>query len=1355
MEFERQPLSDATNTNRHSSSDGSDKSMVRFNKLVVKAKEYASKGDVAKALALNQEAIKLFPSDKLAKRIAKMEAYLAEFGEDNSEDSDMTHVGEGFYLYKDLYDKLYPHQKDGVLWLWKLNKKKRGGILGDDMGLGKTIQVIAFLSGMFDAEQCKTVLLVLPVAVMLNWEKEFEKWSPGLRLTSYHGASKKERERSLAKVQRRGGVCMTSYGMIVTSFKQLSEKDGREFVWDYVILDEGHKIKNPSNKSSKGLHQIPAHNRIILTGTAIQNNLKELWALFDFVQHGRLLGTQRTFAMEYEHPITRARESCSTVGEKRLGEEMAESLRQIIAPFFLRRTKMEVKEQAKKREKNKEAVPTDDKILEMPELTRKNDLICWVYLSEPQQQIYTDFISTERVQEMLMSSKSPLVALNVLKKICDHPRLLSTQACNQLGLDGEEGMDDEMPESMSQECAANRINHIPDDVLLHESGKLEFTSQLVDQLKSEGHRCLIFSQSRKMLDIVQRVLSNRGHKIIRLDGTIKHLEDREKRINKFQSDSSYTVFLLTTQVGGVGLTLTAANRVIIIDPSWNPATDNQAVDRAFRIGQDKNVVIYRLITCGTIEEKIYRRQVFKDSITRQTTGGAKNPHRYFTKMELRELFSLGDPKRSSTQEQLNALHETERKTDTTLDAHIAYLHTLPMYGVSDHDLMFSKEVQQEDSDNEDLTAGTDYIQARVQKAQDLISRESELNEGQGSESSRVPDRPRPGGSGGVGVSEWRPPKPQSPEVDLTNETLDNDTDNSIEEVSTEHDESGDHDEETEELNKDVVAQEEEMNNTAANLTMEDIEQGEDAEGDMDKEYQTQLAKALAMSEQQYQHDQLNKFENLANDSTANERSIQDTSASDSPLPHHFTPHHKTQNHLATPGSDLPHTPGSALPHSPGSALPNIPKSAVLSHTPVSSKHHQKDTITPNIVQEDILISPDPTRPLVSTTPHAEDCKMAKQLFPENTENPNEAKESDTSAIEEYHMADEDIDMNESEDHNMDSENDNGSDMVNEQPKTMDDLRHIVEDHKMNAEKDRDWLSSSIVMDSTENTPVKSSKPPRRKSLCCSRNFGEVIKNSDDESEESESVNEADDFINDDVEVDDEDDSMDSFIDDGSMEDGAVSEQEVSYDKSRSSSTPKTSRSKGARIIESSEDEEVNDEINVTNENEAADDDNEADMEQNDVSYDKSRSSSTPKTSRSKGARIIESSEDEEVNDEINVTNENEAADDDNEADMEQNDVEEEDEENEEIDEEEEEEEEEEGDDSDDEEDSFCALPEEHKELYNELISKGRECYAEKNPKGAYKCFLQALKIYANDEKLQSTVLQLREKLKKLKAAESQ
>ncbi|XP_066189922.1 DNA excision repair protein ERCC-6-like [Sylvia atricapilla] len=636
--------------------------------------------------------------------------------------------GSGLLIYGEMHEKLFQHQREGVAFLYSLHRDgKPGGVLADDMGLGKTIQVIAFLSGMFDAELIQHVLLIMPTTLVSSWLAEFARWTPGLRVKEFHGTRKTERTRNLERVQRKNGIIITSYQMLINNWKQLASRHEQEFVWDYVILDEAHKIKCPSNKTTKCVYAIPAQHRVLLTGTPVQNNLREMWSLFDFACQGSLLGTAKTFKMEYENPITRAREKDATPGEKALGLKISENLMAIIKPYFLRRTKEDIKSY---HANNADAALPEDssknKAPVMPSLTRKNDFVVWVYLTPVQEEIYRNFLCLDHVKEVLMTTRSPLAELTVLKKLCDHPRLLSARACIQLGLEEQEGFEQDYRMETGLLSGMSKIDHLSGETLIQESGKMQFLVGLLERLREEGHRTLVFSQSRKMLDIIELVLSRRQFLIMRIDGTVTHLTERERRINTFQSNTDYSVFLLTTQVGGVGITLTAASRVVIFDPSWNPATDAQAVDRAYRIGQKENVVIYRLITCGTVEEKIYRRQVFKDSLIRQTTGDKKNPFRYFSKQELRELFTLEDTRTSATQIQLQSLHAMQRKSDLQLDEHLAYLHSLAMFGISDHDLIYTKEMAHEEQVESE--EAQQYIQHRVQKAHELVQLESQLRD---------------------------------------------------------------------------------------------------------------------------------------------------------------------------------------------------------------------------------------------------------------------------------------------------------------------------------------------------------------------------------------------------------------------------------------------------------------------------------------------------------------------------------------------------------------------------------------------------------------------------------------------------
>ncbi|XP_049729255.1 DNA excision repair protein ERCC-6-like [Elephas maximus indicus] len=700
---------------------------AHYLRYVKQAKEAAKNGDLEEAFKVFSLAKDIFPNAKVLSRMKKIQEALEELAE-HGDDEFMDVCNCGLLLYRELHNQLFEHQKEGIAFLYSLYRDgRKGGILADDMGLGKTVQIIAFLSGMFDAALVNHVLLIMPTNLISTWVKEFVKWTPGMRVKAFHGPSKDERTRNLSRIQQRNGVIITTYQMLINNWQQLSSLNGQEFVWDYVILDEAHKIKTSSTKSATCARAIPAKNRILLTGTPIQNNLQELWSLFDFACQGSLLGTLKTFKMQYENPIIKAREKDATPGEKALGFKISENLMAIIKPYFLRRTKEEVQEKklSNPEIRHSKKNPDVDAICEMPSLSRKNDLIIWIRLVPLQEEIYRKFVSLDHIKELLMETRSPLAELGVLKKLCDHPRLLSARACCLLNLKGSKFSSQNENEGEGSSDVGH-IDQVTDATLINESGKMIFLMELLKRLRDEGHQTLVFSQSRQILNFIEHVLKNRHFKTLRIDGTITHLLEREKRINLFQQNKDYSVFLLTTQVGGVGLTLTAATRVVIFDPSWNPATDAQAVDRVYRIGQKENVVVYRLITCGTVEEKIYRRQIFKDSLRRQTTGDKKNPFRYFSKQELRELFTIEDFQNSATQLQLQSLHADQRRSDKKLDEHIAYLHSLGIAGISDHDLIYTHDlaVKEELVEIEE----SQYIQQRVQKAQFLVEFESQNTE---------------------------------------------------------------------------------------------------------------------------------------------------------------------------------------------------------------------------------------------------------------------------------------------------------------------------------------------------------------------------------------------------------------------------------------------------------------------------------------------------------------------------------------------------------------------------------------------------------------------------------------------------
>ena len=241
-----------------------------------------------------------------------------------------------FFLKAPVFERLYDYQRDGVRWLWDRYCAQSGGLLGDDMGLGKTIQIISFLNGMFHAQRIKYALIVMPVSLLENWCAEFERWAPKLLVERLHEVTVERRKRLLRQLHLYGGVCVTSYGLITSNVEVFEES---RINWDYIILDEGHKVKNPSIKLSKNVRKIEAKHRVILSGTPIQNNLTELWSLFDFICMGKLLGSQAEFKSLIADKISRGHERCAATYDKIRGEEMARTLRDLIQPFFLRRDK--------------------------------------------------------------------------------------------------------------------------------------------------------------------------------------------------------------------------------------------------------------------------------------------------------------------------------------------------------------------------------------------------------------------------------------------------------------------------------------------------------------------------------------------------------------------------------------------------------------------------------------------------------------------------------------------------------------------------------------------------------------------------------------------------------------------------------------------------------------------------------------------------------------------------------------------------------------------------------------------------------------------------------------------------------
>ena len=588
--------------------------------------------------------------------------------ETNTENATKTHTITDS-IPKEIYNKLFPHQKSGIPWLYNTVHKGRykGGILADDMGCGKSALVSAYLLGLFkSSKQMRKVLIVSPNSICDNWRIELRTWAPGV--TVYDCTSKiapQQRLTHISKCFEDGGICVTNYENVAgTHFLDYMYKSGKiadvkneentfnsedNLVWDYLILDEAHQIRNV-NQRSKRVKKLSATHRLAMTGTPIQNRMMDYYNVLDWVTHSNMFSTKKEFIDKYGKPIEAAREKGEKSDRKyqsdiRKGRKAAIKLKSLVEPIKLQRSKFE---------------------LNLMKDVKKTDVVVHCYMSAYQQELYNKVLSDETLGNILDegSKKCMLTYLTHLKSICDSP-MLSKLAYQIDDCSSPKAMKTENLENISTSIV-NQSNNYKSRI--NDSGKLEFITHLLrlqdqenQQNPSAASKTLIFSRSKKILSIIQEYLEmelgfTKNTNFMRLDGDVKPAH-RQNIINGFNHLESVKVMLLTTQVGREGLTLTSANRVVIFDPAWNPSEDAQAVDRAYRIGQKRHVVVYRLITCGTVEEKMYRRQIHKSGIIKTSTDKMDHDsRRYFSSTDLTDLFEVDDFRKSETCDKLIELH---------------------------------------------------------------------------------------------------------------------------------------------------------------------------------------------------------------------------------------------------------------------------------------------------------------------------------------------------------------------------------------------------------------------------------------------------------------------------------------------------------------------------------------------------------------------------------------------------------------------------------------------------------------------------------------------------------------------------
>ncbi|CEJ54326.1 Putative TBP associated factor [Penicillium brasilianum] len=540
---------------------------------------------------------------------------------------------EPFQIPVAIKAELRSYQQDGVNWLAFLNRYNLHGILCDDMGLGKTLQTICIVASdhhMRAEEFAKSQapdarklpsLIVCPPSLSGHWQQEVKQYAPFLNCVAYVGPPS-ERAR-LQPMLSEADVVVTSYDVCRNDNDLLNAIN-----WNYCVLDEGHLIKNPKAKITLSVKKLMSNHRLILSGTPIQNNVLELWSLFDFLMPG-FLGTEKVFLDRFAKPIAASRFSKSSSKEQEAGALAIEALHKQVLPFLLRRLKEEV-------------------LNDLPPKIIQN------YYCDPsdlQKKLFEDFSKKEQkeLQEKVGSTERSdkehiFQALQYMRRLCNSPALVVKEGHKQYN---------EVQSYLSAKRSNIRdVSHAPKLAALRDllvdcgigldhsaEGELDTGASYVSP-----HRALVFCQMKEMLDIVQNDVLKKllpSVQYLRLDGGVEATK-RQDIVNRFNTDPSYDVLLLTTSVGGLGLNLTGADTVIFVEHDWNPQKDIQAMDRAHRIGQKKVVNVYRLITRGTLEEKILNLQRFKIDVASTVVNQQNAGLGTMDTDQLLDLFSLGE-----------------------------------------------------------------------------------------------------------------------------------------------------------------------------------------------------------------------------------------------------------------------------------------------------------------------------------------------------------------------------------------------------------------------------------------------------------------------------------------------------------------------------------------------------------------------------------------------------------------------------------------------------------------------------------------------------------------------------------------
>lgn len=554
---------------------------------------------------------------------------------------------------------LRDYQIEGTMFLHSLFVHQKGGILGDDMGLGKTVQVIAFLTAAFgktgderDAKRMRKmrragnnwyprVLIVCPGTLIENWRAELKRWG-WWHVDVYHGGVKE------------GAIDAAAAGrieiMITTYATYRMNKSAINLVeWDCVVADECHVIKGRKSETTKAMNEVNALCRIGLTGTAIQNSYDELWTLLNWTNPGKL-GPIATWTARISEPLKTGQSHDATVFELSKARKTAKALVDNLLPrFFLRRMKTIIADQLPKKSDRVVFCPLTDTQINAYENLVDSDVIHYIRTSADPCTCGSGKRSGWCCNILLPDGgkwqSHVFPAILNLQKLSNHLAILIPQ-----GSDPKDKQDKDL--EMLQITIPDQWRDLyrnRDSIVNYSNpefcGKWKILKKLLRFWHANGDKVLVFSHSVRLLRMLQMLFMQTSYNICYLDGKMSY-EDRAKAVDDFNSDSSQFVFLISTKAGGVGLNITSANKVVVVDPNWNPSYDLQAQDRAYRIGQVRDVEVFRLISAGTIEEIVYARQIYKQQ---QANIGytASNERRYFkgvqeNKDQKGEIFGLAN-----------------------------------------------------------------------------------------------------------------------------------------------------------------------------------------------------------------------------------------------------------------------------------------------------------------------------------------------------------------------------------------------------------------------------------------------------------------------------------------------------------------------------------------------------------------------------------------------------------------------------------------------------------------------------------------------------------------------------------------